>query len=195
MSSLEIDLSVTSAGTGGIGAPLPARLGLRQQPWRSNPSGRQWLNHPLKRVKVESNYTQLAAGGPFRHCPPVTAAQKTKAGFRLFGSPPAGPATAERLATRQQKVTKVFQSSFASSRQSVLGRKQKRAFLSKLRKNDPFSPLRSLFKLGPSFSAFVKPRQLPSLLVLPVGSFFLVPVVLRGYSASSFSVRLSVCVC
>lgn len=195
MSSLEIDLSVTSAGTGGIGAPLPARLGLRQQPWRSNPSGRQWLNHPLKRVKVESNYTQLAAGGPFRHCPPVTAAQKTKAGFRLFGSPPAGPATAERLATRQQKVTKVFQSSFASSRQSVLGRKQKSVFLSKLRKTILFRhsvPSLNSVLLSQLLS---NPVSCPPCLFCPSGSFFLVPVVLRGYSASSFSVRLSVCVC
>lgn len=100
LSSLEIDLSVTSAGTGGIGAPLPARLGLRQTRWRSNPSGRHRLDHLLKRVKVESNYTQLAAGGPFRRCPHRTAAQKPKAGFRLFGSPPGGPATAKRLATK-----------------------------------------------------------------------------------------------
>lgn len=177
VSSLEIDLSVTSAGTGGIGARLPAQLGLRQQRWRSNPSGRHWLNHPLERVKVESNYTQLAAGAPFRRCPPVTTARKTKARFRLFGSPPAGPATAERLATRQQKVTKVFQSSFASSRQDVLGRKQRRAkrngarVLIQIAKNDPLSQLRSLFKLS-FFLAFVQPSQLPSLLVLPV-SFFL----------------------
>lgn len=61
VSSLEIDLSVTSAGTGGIGARLPAQLGLRQQQWRSNPSGRHWLNHPLERVKVESNYTPVSS--------------------------------------------------------------------------------------------------------------------------------------
>lgn len=61
MSSLEIDLSVTSAGTGGR-VPL-SRLG-----WDTdgNPSGRRGLNYPLKRVKAESNYTQLAAGGLFR---------------------------------------------------------------------------------------------------------------------------------
>lgn len=178
VSSLEIDLSVTSAGTGGIGAPLPARLGLRRQRWRSNPSRRQGLNYPLKRVKVESNYTQLAAGGPFRRCPPVTMAQKKqKPGSVCLGHRRPEPPQPSALLTRQQKVTKVFQSSFGRSRQRDFRRQQKGVKRNEARvlilvaKTILFRDSVRSLNSSLSSSAFVEPSQLPSLLVLPDGFF------------------------